>query len=57
VVLFASKLMYKGKSANLMTLNDITKKKKADELILEENRRLTELNELRKDLITRISHE
>ncbi|MFX0082498.1 MAG: PAS domain S-box protein [Candidatus Hodarchaeota archaeon] len=36
---------------------DITDKKDAEKLIIEENRRLLELQELRKDLIIRVSHE
>jgi signal transduction histidine kinase len=36
---------------------DITDKKQAEQLIIEENKRLLELEELRKDLITRVSHE
>ncbi|GAH42952.1 unnamed protein product, partial [marine sediment metagenome] len=36
---------------------DITEKVKAEQLIIEENKRLTELNQFRKALITRVSHE
>ena len=38
-------------------LQDITEKKQAEALIKEENARLIEINQIRKDLITRISHE
>lgn len=38
-------------------LVDITDQKEAESLIIEENKRLVELDELRKELITRISHE
>jgi signal transduction histidine kinase len=36
---------------------DVTDKKKAEQIIIEENKRLLELEELRKDIITRVSHE
>ncbi|MFX1569748.1 MAG: sensor histidine kinase [Promethearchaeota archaeon] len=36
---------------------DITERKKAEDLILEEYQKLSELNQMRKDLIIRVSHE
>jgi len=54
---YTSKIIYKGKLANLISVVDITDKIEAEQLILEENKRLLELDELRKDLITRVSHE
>ena len=54
---YTSKIIYKGKVANLISLVDVTDKMEAEKLILEENKRLLELHELRKDLITRVSHE
>ena len=54
---YTSKIIYQGKVANLITVVDITDKKQAEQLIIEENKRLLELEELRKDLITRVSHE
>lgn len=36
---------------------DITDKKKAENLILEENKRLLELNKMKSELISRVSHE
>ena len=54
---YTSKIIYKGKVANLISVVDVTDKKEAEQLILEENKRLLELHELRKDLITRVSHE
>ncbi|MFX1257765.1 MAG: PAS domain S-box protein [Promethearchaeota archaeon] len=36
---------------------DITEKKKAEMLIIEENKKLIELDQMRRDLITRVSHE
>jgi len=54
---FTSRVIYQGKQANLVSLVDVTDKKEAEKLIIEENKRLLELSELRKDLITRVSHE
>ncbi|KKN49647.1 hypothetical protein LCGC14_0640770 [marine sediment metagenome] len=54
---YTSKIIYQGKVANLMSIVDVSNKKEAERLIIEENERLLELNELRKDLITRVSHE
>lgn len=50
-------IQYQGKNAVLVSLIDVTTRKKAENLIVEENKRLLELDELRKELITRISHE
>jgi len=55
--LFSRKITYKNGSANLVFILDITEKREAEQLILEENKKLVELDNLRKDLITRISHE
>ena len=49
--------MYKTGSANLVFIMDITEKRESEQLILEENKKLVELDNLRKELITRISHE
>lgn len=54
---YTSKIIYQGKVANLICVVDVTDKKQAEQLIIEENKRLLELEELRKDLITRVSHE
>ena len=54
---YTSKIIYQGKLANLISVVDVTDKIEAEKLILEENKRLLELHELRKDLITRVSHE
>lgn len=48
---------FEGKKADLIATLDITEKKEAERLILEENRKLVELNKMRKDIITRVSHE
>ncbi|MFX1418765.1 MAG: PAS domain S-box protein [Promethearchaeota archaeon] len=54
---YTRKIIYQGKPANLISIVDITDKKEAEQLIIEENKRLQELHELRKDIITRVSHE
>ena len=54
---YTTRILYEGKLANLISIIDITDKKEAEQLITEENKRLIELYELRKDLITRVSHE
>ena len=48
---------FDGKIANLIATLDITEKKEAERLVLEENRKLVEFNKMRKDIITRVSHE
>jgi PAS domain S-box-containing protein len=48
---------YQGKSASLIATLDITEKNKAEKIVLEENKKLVELNQMRKDIITRVSHE
>ena len=50
-------ISYENKPANLVCVVDFTDKKKAEELIIEENKRLLELSKMRKDIITRVSHE
>ncbi|MFX1566963.1 MAG: PAS domain S-box protein [Promethearchaeota archaeon] len=54
---FSKTINYGGRPADLVMSIDITDKKEAEALIIEENKRLLELSELRKDLITRVSHE
>jgi PAS domain S-box-containing protein len=48
---------FEGDLADLIATSDITKKKQAEQIILEENKALLELNKMRKDIITRVSHE
>jgi PAS domain S-box-containing protein len=57
IEVFYKKVYYKKSYVEYMTVMDISKRKKAEKLIIEEYNRLMELNELRKDIITRISHE
>ncbi|MFW9822234.1 MAG: ATP-binding protein [Candidatus Thorarchaeota archaeon] len=54
---YTSKIIYQGRPANLISIIDATDKKEAERLILEENKTLIELNKMRKDIITRVSHE
>ncbi|MFX0142267.1 MAG: ATP-binding protein, partial [Candidatus Hodarchaeota archaeon] len=46
-----------GELKGLLVSREITDRKKAEQLILEENKKLIELDKMRSDLITRISHE
>ena len=46
-----------GNMKYLAVLRDITEKKKAERLIIEENKKLLELSQIRRDLISRVSHE
>lgn len=48
---------YKYGLADLVSVIDITEKKEAEKLIIEENTKLLELHEMRKDIINRVSHE
>ncbi|MBD3226598.1 MAG: PAS domain S-box protein, partial [Candidatus Lokiarchaeota archaeon] len=57
VEVFYKRIYYKKSYSEFITIMDISKRKKAEKLIIEEYDRLMELNELRKDIITRISHE
>jgi PAS domain S-box-containing protein len=55
--LFSKAIMYRNKPANLAFVLEITEKREAERLIIEENKRLIELEQMRTNLITRISHE
>jgi PAS domain S-box-containing protein len=57
IEVFYKKVYYKKSYVEYITVMDISKRKKAEKLIIEEYNRLMELNEMRKDIITRISHE
>ncbi|MFX1525557.1 MAG: ATP-binding protein, partial [Promethearchaeota archaeon] len=46
-----------GKAKYLAVLRDITEKKEAERLIIEENKKLLELSHLRRDIVSKISHE
>ena len=54
---YTQPIVYQGKRATLLTFIDVSDQKEAEKLIQEENKRLLELNKIRRDLITRASHE
>jgi len=54
---FSRIIVYQGKEAELVSMIDITDQKEAEKIITEENKMLVELDQMRKDLITRVSHE
>ena len=54
---FSKDILYKGNEAELATIMDISDKKEAERLIVEENERLLELSQVRRDLVSRVSHE
>ena len=53
----SSKINLQDKSITQVVIQEITERKEAEQLIIEENKKLQELNEMRQELITRISHE
>jgi len=62
--IYSKTINYLGKPADLITIMDITEQKKIEEKVLEaekiiknENKRLKEIDKLRKDFINRASHE
>ena len=55
--LFLRNIIYQNKEAVLASVVDITEKKEAERLILEEIKKLKELDEMSEDIITRVSHE
>ena len=55
--IISKNIPYEGRMADLVATLDITEKMKAERIVLEENKRLLELNKMRKDLIIRVSHE
>ncbi len=54
---YSRSIIYQGRPASMNIIIDITEKKMAEELIIEQNKKLLELQEIRKDLITKVSHE
>lgn len=54
---FSRDILYKGNEAELATVMDISEKKEAERLIIEENKKLLELCQARRDLVLRVSHE
>jgi len=54
---FSRIIVYQGKEAELISIIDITDQKEAEKIITEENKKLLELDQMRKELLTRVSHE
>ncbi len=50
-------ILYHGREAELVIIIDITEKKEAERLIIEENKKLLELNQMKNDFVIRVSHE
>ena len=50
-------ILYQGEISELITIVDITEKKEAERIIIEENKKLLELDKLRRDFLIRASHE
>jgi len=57
IEVYLKTINYQEKSAQLIILYDITQKREAERLIIKENMKLSELDHIRRELITRISHE
>ena len=57
IEVYLKTINYQEKSAQLIILYDITQKREAERLIIKENMKLSELDQIRRELITRISHE
>lgn len=54
---YSKTIKYESKTANFVTLVDVTEKKKAEEIIKQENKRLKKLDEMRREFVNRASHE
>ncbi len=54
---FSRIIDYRGKEAELISIIDVTDQKEAEKIITEENKKLLELDQMRKELLTRVSHE
>jgi PAS domain S-box-containing protein len=54
---FSRIIDYQGKEAELVSMIDVTDQKEAEKIITEENKKLLELDQIRKELLTRVSHE
>lgn len=50
-------ITFNQRPANLITLFDITKQKEAEQIIKEENKKLRQLDKMRKEFVNRASHE
>lgn len=54
---YSKTIKYESRNANFVTLVDVTEKKKAEEIIKEENKQLKKLDEMRREFVNRASHE
>ncbi|MFX1322667.1 MAG: ATP-binding protein [Promethearchaeota archaeon] len=54
---YTARIIIEGKVANIISLMDVTDRVEAEQIILEENKKLIELDQMRQNLLTRISHE
>ncbi len=50
-------ILYQGEISELITIVDMTEKKEAERIIIEENKKLLELDKIRRDFLIRASHE
>jgi len=57
VEITASLTTYRGQPATLIFIRDIIKRKRAEAIIKDEVEKLKEIDQIRKDLISRVSHE
>jgi len=55
--IYSRLITYQGKSAGLVTMIDITDKRKAEQVVKNEMKRLKEIDQIKDELINRISHE
>ncbi|MEJ2250705.1 MAG: PAS domain-containing sensor histidine kinase [Candidatus Lokiarchaeota archaeon] len=54
---FEARILYYSEEQFAVFIRDITKRKKAEKILKEEVRRLREIDKIRRDLISRVSHE
>lgn len=54
---FSKTINFEGKPANLITIIDITKQKRAEKIIQEENKRLKQLDDMRQNFLDNAAHE
>jgi hypothetical protein len=54
---YEARLLYYGNNQVAIFIRDISQRKKAEQMIKEEVKRLKEIDDMRRDLISRVSHE
>ncbi|KKN31618.1 hypothetical protein LCGC14_0822190 [marine sediment metagenome] len=57
VEIFSGTIIYEGKKADLITISNITKRKKVEAVLEEQQKELKEINELKSEFLRRASHE